>query len=65
MITAGHDPLQSEGEAYAGALASAGVSVTHRCYQGAVHGFLTMPVLELAQHVQHQVWADISHAIKS
>jgi acetyl esterase len=42
MLTASHDPLVDEGKAYADRLAAAGVAVTYRCYEGMIHGFLTM-----------------------
>jgi acetyl esterase len=59
VITAGFDPLRSEGDRYAEALAAEGVPVVHRCYAGAIHGFMTMPVLTLAGAARRQVCADI------
>lgn len=50
IITAGYDPLRDEGKAYAGRLAASGVSVAYTCYEGTIHGFITMgAVLNHAQ----------------
>jgi acetyl esterase len=42
VVTASHDPLVDEGRAYAQRIAMAGVPVEYRCYDGVIHGFLTM-----------------------
>lgn len=39
VVTAGFDPVRDEGNAYAEALAAAGVSVTHRCEASLTHSF--------------------------
>ena len=58
-MTAGFDPLRTEGDRYATALAEAGVRVVHRCYDGAVHGFLTMPDIAIGKLARAQTWTDL------
>jgi acetyl esterase len=60
VITAGCDPLCSEGGAYAKALAAERVPTVHRDYEGAIHGFMTMAVLGVCSRARKQAWADIS-----
>ena len=60
VITAGFDPLCSEGEAYAKALAEASVTTIYRNYAGAIHGFMTMPGLGVCRQAREQAWADVS-----
>lgn len=45
VVTAGLDPLQDEGRAYADKLAANGVPVTYRPYQSQVHGFFSLSAL--------------------
>jgi acetyl esterase len=42
VLTAEHDPLRSEGAAYAARLAAAGVPTVHRDVAGVFHGFLSL-----------------------
>ncbi|MDG2033624.1 MAG: alpha/beta hydrolase, partial [Rhodospirillales bacterium] len=42
VLTCGYDPLVDEGRAYADLLKAAGVPVAYRCFEGQVHGFITM-----------------------
>jgi cation diffusion facilitator CzcD-associated flavoprotein CzcO/acetyl esterase/lipase len=45
VLTAEHDVLRDEGEAYARRLAEDGVRVEHRRFGGQMHGFFTLPGL--------------------
>ncbi|AHG03708.1 alpha/beta hydrolase [Halobacterium sp. DL1] len=42
VVTAGHDPLRDEGEAYASALDAGGTPVEHHHYPSMAHGFLSL-----------------------
>ena len=54
IVTAGHDPLRDEGNAYADALEAAGV-VKVRCpFDGGIHGFMTMPTLDIAHEARRK-----------
>ncbi|GAA4585040.1 alpha/beta hydrolase [Planotetraspora phitsanulokensis] len=48
VVTAEHDPLRDEGDAYARRLAAAGVPVDHHCEAKMVHGFLTLDAVSPA-----------------
>ncbi|OBB86372.1 esterase [Mycobacterium colombiense] len=59
IVTAGLDPLHSEGCDYARRLRGAGVPVVHRDLPGLFHGFMTMQVFPPAASAQHLVCADL------
>jgi len=50
VVTCGFDPLRDEGRAYAERLRAAGVPVTYECFEGMVHGFVTMGGVIAAAH---------------
>jgi acetyl esterase/lipase len=53
VLTAGRDPLRSQGRRFADLLADAGAEVVYRRYDGMPHGFLAAPsVLQAAAHAQ-------------
>ncbi len=63
IVIAGHDPLRDEGTAYADALETAGVTVTRLTYEGGVHGFITMPMLDLAQRARAEVSGAVAQLV--
>jgi acetyl esterase len=65
LVIAGHDPLRDEALAYASALEAADVPVTRAQFNGAVHGFMSMPILDIAQQARQQASAKLSAAIGS
>ena len=63
VIVAGHDPLRDEGIAYADALEAAGV-VTARClFEGGIHGFMTMPMLDIAHEARQQACLELAQLL--
>lgn len=60
VVTAGLDPLSSEGHAYAAALRQDGVPVVHRDYGGLFHGFLTIVPFPPARAARALLWTDIA-----
>lgn len=61
VVTAEHDPLRDEGDAYARRLAEAGVPVRHRCEPGLEHGFIQgMDLTDPTAAAAHErVFADL------
>ncbi|RPA02541.1 alpha/beta hydrolase [Gordonia sp. OPL2] len=59
IVTAGHDPLWSEGTQLSRALDAAGVPTIHRDHPGAIHGFMTMPTLTICAEARERTWLDL------
>lgn len=60
VVIAGHDPLRDEGVAYADALEAANV-VTVQCpFEGGIHGFMTMPMLDIAHEARRQACRELA-----
>jgi len=52
VVIAGSDPLRDEGLAYADALQKAGVAVRQVVFGGGIHGFMTMPMFDIAHRAR-------------
>jgi acetyl esterase len=63
MVVAGHDPLRDEALAYAAALKAAGVSVVCAQFDGAIHGFMSMPILHIAQEARRRACGQLSELL--
>lgn len=46
VIVAGHDPLRDDGLHYSELLSAAGTATHTLCFDGTVHGFLSIPALQ-------------------
>ena len=64
ILTAEYDPLRDEGMAYAAALRTAGVNVTHTNWDGCIHGFFGMQALfPVAEGAMAQACAELKAAL--
>ncbi|MBI2700622.1 alpha/beta hydrolase [Mycobacterium gordonae] len=63
LVVAGHDPLRDEALAYASGLRSAGVPVTLLQFDGGVHGFMSMPMLDLAREARQRAGVMLGAAL--
>jgi acetyl esterase len=59
VVIAGHDPLRDEGIAYADALAAAGVPAARCVFDGGIHGFMTMPMLDIAHEARRRATEEL------
>ena len=63
IVLAGHDPLRDEGIAYADALATAGVTTVRCPFEGGIHGFMTMPMLDIAHTARRQASSELAELL--
>ncbi|OBK74768.1 alpha/beta hydrolase [Mycobacterium sp. 1164985.4] len=63
VVIAGHDPLRDEGVAYADALEAAGVPVARCTFDGGIHGFMTMPMLDIAHEARRQATQELAKVL--
>lgn len=63
VVLAGHDPLRDEGMAYADALSAAGVPTVLRPFEGGIHGFMTMPMLDVAHTARRQASSGLAELL--
>jgi acetyl esterase/lipase len=63
VVIAGHDPLRDEGIAYADALDAAGVPAVRCHYEGGIHGFMTMPMLDIAHQARRQACRELAQLL--
>ena len=64
VVAAGHDPLRDECLAYADALEAAGVFTVRCLFDGGIHGFMTMPMLDIAQEARRQACLELGQQLR-
>ncbi len=63
ILAAGHDPLVDEARAYARQLVAAGVPTCFRCFDGAIHAFLSFGGLDITHQARKYLAARIRHLL--
>lgn len=64
VVVAGHDPLRDEGLAFGAALEAAGVPTVQLRYEGGIHGFMTMPMLDIAHEARKEAAAALADLLR-
>lgn len=64
IVVAGHDPLRDEAVAYAEGLEAAGVATVRCLFEGGIHGFMTMPMLDIAHQARRQVCLELGQLLR-
>jgi acetyl esterase len=64
VVIAGHDPLRDECIAYADALENAGIPTARCTFVGGIHGFMTMPMLEIAREARRQACGALAQLLR-
>jgi acetyl esterase len=63
VVVAGHDPLRDEAVAYAEALTTAGVRTVRCEFDGGIHGFMTMPMLDIAHEARRRATGELAQLL--
>jgi acetyl esterase len=64
VVTAEFDPLCDDGDRYVAALRAAGVPVTHRRYDGMIHGFFWMTgVLDQSRALYEEIGKEVRRGL--
>jgi acetyl esterase len=64
VVIAGHDPLRDEGIAFADALEAAGVATARCMFAGGIHGFMTMPMLDIAHEARRRACVELTQLLR-
>jgi acetyl esterase len=64
IVLAGHDPLRDEGIAYAEALEAANVPTVKCPFDGGIHGFMTMPMLDIAHEARRRACLELAQLLR-